>query len=185
MATTSFSLLQRLRSPEDEVAWNRFVDLYTPLLYYWLRRTGLQQADAVDVVQEVFALLLRKLPEFSYDGNKSFRGWLRMVTLNKCRELGRRRSLPVGDGASVEPEADDELAQLWDAEYHRHLAARALEVIQESFEPTTWKACWETIVHDRPPAEVAAELGITVNAVYLAKSRVLRCLRQELDGLWE
>jgi len=188
MAITSVTLLERLRHAGDQEAWNRFVDLYTPLLYYWLRRAGLQKDDAVDLVQEVFALLLQKLPQFTYDRGKSFRSWLRVVTLNKLREQFRRRAvMPDGQCGELawEPAAREDLEACWDDEYRRHVAARALELIQSSFEPTTWKACWETVVSDRPAAEVAAELGISVNAVYLAKSRVLRFLRQELEGLWE
>ena len=80
MNTTSFSLLERLRQPSDSAAWDRFVELYTPLLFYWGRRAGLQSADAADLVQDVFEVLLRKLPEFQYDRQKSFRSWLRTVT---------------------------------------------------------------------------------------------------------
>ena len=80
MNTTSFSLLERLRQPSDSAAWDRFVELYTPLLFYWGRRAGLQSADAADLVQDVFEVLLHKLPEFQYDRQKSFRSWLRTVT---------------------------------------------------------------------------------------------------------
>ena len=73
------SLLQQLRSSDDQRAWRRFVDLYTPLLFYWARCVGLQESDAADLVQEVFTLLVRKLPEFTYDHNKGFRNWLRTV----------------------------------------------------------------------------------------------------------
>src|SRR5262245_32982810 len=90
MHTTSISLLERLRQPQEEQAWRRFVDLYTPLLYFWARRTGLQEADAADLVQQVLAILVRKLPEFSYDREKSFRNWLRTVTLNEWRAWQRR-----------------------------------------------------------------------------------------------
>ncbi len=91
MNTTSASLLERLRQPGQEEAWTRFVELYSPLIYYWGRRTGLQAQDASDLVQDVFTLLLKKLPEFEYDRKQSFRGWLRMVTRNKWKENRRRR----------------------------------------------------------------------------------------------
>lgn len=77
----------------------------------------------------------------------------------------------------------DPLTELAEAEYRCHLVHRALELMQAEFQTVTWKACWECVVRDRTAAEVAAELGITVNAVYLAKSRVLRRLREELQGL--
>ena len=186
MNTTSVSLLERLRLPaEQEPAWNRFVQLYTPLLYHWARRLGMPSADAADLVQEVFALLVRELPLFVYDPGKSFRGWLRTVTLNKWRDLGRRRAAAPagGDAGLADAPAADDVASFDEAEYRAHLVKRALQLMQAEFHPTTWKACWEYVVADRPAADVARELGVTVNAVYLAKSRVLARLRQELEGL--
>jgi len=188
MNTTSLTLLERLRQPTDSAAWDRFVDLYTPLLFYWGRRAGLQSADAADLVQDVFEVLLRKLPEFQYDRHKSFRSWLRTVTMNKWKERIRRRTEHAVGGpaaAPLEPVIPDSAEQFWETEYHRQLAARALEVMRTQFEPATWQACWESVVNDRPAAEIAAELGLTVNAVYLARSRVLRRLRQDLADLWD
>jgi RNA polymerase sigma-70 factor, ECF subfamily len=186
MNTTSVSLLERLRQPGDQEAnWKRFVQLYTPLFYHWARRLGLSSADAADLVQEVFAILVRKLPDFTYDRQRSFRGWLRTVTLNKWRDLRRRRTLVQQGGKedSADLAGPDDIAEFEEAEYRQHLVKRAFELMQSEFHPTTWRACWEYMVADRPAAEVAKELGITVNGVYLAKSRVLSRLRQELDGL--
>ena len=182
MYTTSVSLLERLRQPGAEEAWNRLVELYTPLLYYWAGRLGLQAEDAADLVQEVFTVLVQKLPEFRYDPHRSFRGWLRTIALNKWRDRGRRRIPRAAGQLALEQLADDDEA-FWEAEYRQHLVGRALELMQAEFQPTTWKACWETVVSGRPAAEVARELGLTVDAVYAARSRVLRRLRRELDGL--
>jgi RNA polymerase sigma-70 factor (ECF subfamily) len=185
MHTTSASLLRRLKQSADrETTWARFVHLYTPLLYHWARKLGLTAHDAADLVQEVFTLLLRKLPEFDYQPERSFRGWLRTVTLNRWRDLCARRRVPVEDAALVpEPAGPDPVEVFAEEEYRRHLVRRALEVMQAEFPPATWRACWEYMIAARPPGEVARELGITVNAVYLAKSRVLSRLRQELEGL--
>ena len=185
MNTTPPSLLERVRQPADQEAWARLVALYTPLICYWARRVGLQDQDAVDLAQDVFTVLVRKLPEFKYDRHKSFRGWLRAITLNKWREKLRRESArrEEGDGALAELAAPDEGQTFWETEYRQHLAARALKLMQAEFQPTTWKACWEVVVSGRPAAEVADELQITLGAVYAAKSRVLRRLRQELAGL--
>lgn len=183
--TTPVSLLERLRQPAAQAAWGEFVDLYTPLLYFWALRLGLQEPDAADLVQDVFLLLYQKLPEFSYEGNKSFRSWLRTVLLNKWRDRQRRAALPMAPGGAVlaEVPARAEGDEVEEAEYRQHLVSRALEVMQAEFQPTTWRACWEHVVAGRPAADVAQELGITVNAVYLAKSRVLSRLRKELEGL--
>jgi RNA polymerase sigma-70 factor (ECF subfamily) len=187
MTTTPVSLLERLRLPDQEAAWQRFVELYTPLLHYWARRAGLRGQDADDLVQDVFALLIRKLPDFVHDGRRSFRSWLRTVTLNRWRERYRREGArPQAAGIDGNHLAGpDALEAYWEQEYRQHLVGQAVEVMRSEFQPTTWKACWEVVVAERPPAEVAAELGLTVNAVYLARARVLRRLREELAGLLE
>lgn len=181
--TTSASLLQRLQRPDDAASWARFVDLYSPLLCAWAARLGLSEHDAADLVQDVFATLVEKLPAFRYDEGKSFRAWLKTVLLNRWRQW-RKKAARVAVGADgledLAATADLDLAE---AEYRRLLARRALALMQADFEPATWKACLGLVVQDRPAADVAAELGLTVNAVYLAKSRVLRRLRQELQGL--
>jgi RNA polymerase sigma-70 factor (ECF subfamily) len=186
MHTTSASLLERLHQPADQDAWVRFVNLYTPLLYFWARRLGLQQQDAADLVQDVFVLLVQKLPDFAYDHRKSFRNWLRALLRNKWREW-HRRAVPVPGGAAALTASvcPDTIDLVDDAELRQHLMLRALQVMQADFQPSTWKACWEQVVKERPAEEVAAELGMTVNAAYLAKGRVLRRLRQELEGLLE
>ena len=184
MNTTSVSLLQRLRNPDAHADWSRFVALYTPMVYHWACRLGLQDTDAADLVQEVFTLLFRKLPNFTYQRDGSFRAWLHAVLVNKWRERLRGRPIPVPRGDDLpEVACPDPVHDLAEAEYQKHLLMRALQLMQVEFQPTTWKACWEHAILGRPVAEVARELNITVNAVYLAKSRVLRRLRQELEGL--
>src|SRR5580692_4299849 len=95
MQTTSASLLGHLQQADDPEAWGRFVRLYSPLLYAWAVRMGLQHADALDLVQEVFTVLVQKLPDFIYDSQKGFRNWLFMVTRNKYLEKTRRLALPI------------------------------------------------------------------------------------------
>jgi len=186
MDSTSVTLLHRLRQPTNQTAWNQFVQLYTPLLFHWARKSGLSEADAADLVQEVLCVLVSKLPEFEYDATKSFRAWLRTVMLNIWRNRQRQRavrSLATAEDVAPDPAAPDDLLLLEEAEYRQHLVARAMEVMRADFESTTWQACWELAALGRPAAEVARELGLTVNAVYLAKSRVLARLRRELEGL--
>ena len=186
MHSTPVSLLERLREPSDRAAWERFVGLYTPLLYSWACRMGLQAADAADLVQEVIAILLEKMPQFRYDAGRSFRAWLYTMTVNKWRDLCRRRSaaLRTSDEAHLEDLAiADPAVGIWEEEYRLHVAARALELMRAEFEPATWKACWEITARGRRAADVAAELGITLAAAYAANSRVLRRLRQEMQGL--
>jgi RNA polymerase sigma-70 factor (ECF subfamily) len=188
MEQTPVSLLERLRRPGPSAAWDQFVDLFTPFLYHCARRLGLRSADAADLVQDVFAALVQKLPEFTYQPGRSFRAWLRTVTLNKFRENCRKKaaSVPVvGEPLPGELAASDPVKAFDEAEYRQHLTARALEIMRAQFQPSTWKACWEHAVVGRPAAAVAAELGLSEGAVYVATHRVLRRLREELEGLFD
>jgi RNA polymerase sigma-70 factor (ECF subfamily) len=180
--------LARLRDAQNDAAWQRLVQLYTPLLFFWARRCGESEHDAADLVQEVFVAILRTLPTFEHDSRDGhFRAWLRTIMLNKLRD--RKRQEARSDKAlaehAAEPVLPDDAQTFWETEYHQELARRALRLMQAEFAPTTWRACWETVVQGRPTAEVAVELGISANAVYVAKCRVIRRLRQELIGLVE
>jgi RNA polymerase sigma-70 factor (ECF subfamily) len=181
MLTTSSSLLERLRRPDDAAAWERFVSLYTPLLLALGRRLGLAAPDAEDLAQDVFARLVTGFATYARDGRHPFRAWLKTVALNTWRDRLRKRP---PDGAPLPdvpaPEAGFDFI---DREHDRQLARRALQIMQSDFEPATWRACWETAVEGRPAAEVGRELGMSAAAVYVARSRVLRRLREELDGM--
>lgn len=181
---TPVSLLLRLRQIQDKCAWDRFVDLYTPLLFSWARGLDPATMEAADLVQEVFFILVQKLPEFRYIEGKSFRGWLWTLLLNKWREARRRRQ-PVMLPPEHEEAAEDNVCAMAEEEYRVYLVNRAMALMREHFQASTWQACWEHVAEGRPAAEVAKELAISENAVYLASSRVLHRLRQELQGLLE
>jgi RNA polymerase sigma-70 factor (ECF subfamily) len=187
MSETPISLLERLRQPaRQEADWHSFVQLYTPLLYFWARRQMRPGEDPADLVQEVFVLLVRKLPEFIYDRRqKSFRGWLRNVAVNRWRDLHRLRTLPFEplDDSAAELPTPEALVDFEEVEYRQHVVGRALRLLQGEFSETVWRSCWATLIEGRPPSVVAGELGVSVNVVYLARSRVLARLRQELEGL--
>jgi RNA polymerase sigma-70 factor (ECF subfamily) len=185
---TPVTLLERLRRPGEQEAWRRFAALYTPLIYYWARRAGLQQSDAADLAQDVFLHLLEKLPHFSYDPSRRFRAWLHTVTLNRLRDRARRRgerTIAFGEEGLDQVVVDEGTDALNEREYQSFLIKRALEVMRTDFQETTWKACWLHAVEGRPAAKVAAELGLTEGAVYAARFRVLARLREELRGLME
>ena len=186
MQSTSASLLMRLKSANNGPAWSRFVELYTPLIYFWARKCGLPAEDAADLVQDVLTLLLKKLPEFEYDQTRSFRGWLRTVTLNKWRDKCRVKKLPIEDSSQSSLGRIADLAQAesnWDGDYREQLVTRAIELMKNEFTESTWQACQQYVIDGKPAAEVAENLGVSVWTIYAAKSRLLNRLRQELEGL--
>ncbi|MGE3408455.1 MAG: RNA polymerase sigma factor [Pirellulales bacterium] len=185
MSTTSPTLLHRVRNAADNAAWKQFVNLYTPLLAEWCQAAGLSEADTADLIQEVLLLLMRKLPDFDYDGQKTFRGWLRTVTINKWRSLQRkRREQQLGsDDGRLRNLPDESAVMFWERDYQQYLMNRALELMRDNFDPNTWKACLLSVSTGRTAADVAQELGMSTASVFTARSRVLKRLREELDGL--
>jgi RNA polymerase sigma-70 factor (ECF subfamily) len=185
---TSLSFLERLRLAPDNGAWQRLVDLYTPLIHSWLRRHPVQSADVDDLTQEVLRCVVRALPEFEHDLRRgAFRRWLRTITVNQLRSFWRRRRPELhGDVAAWLDDLEDSsssLSRAWDEEHDRHVLRRLLQLIEAEFEPSTWSAFRMVVLEGRPPAEAASALGISANAARIAKSRVLARLRQESSGL--
>jgi RNA polymerase sigma-70 factor (ECF subfamily) len=190
MAETSLTLLERLRLPSDASAWERLVDLYTPLFHRWLRRQQVRPEDADDLVQEVLGVVLRELPQFEHNRRTgAFRCWLRLILANRLRAFWKDRKRRHAGGVDLDrqleelADPDSALSRRWDQEHDAHVLQRLLELTEPEFTPNTWQAFRRLTLEDRPPAEVARELGTTVNAVLLAKSRVLRRLRREARGL--
>jgi RNA polymerase sigma-70 factor (ECF subfamily) len=136
-------------------------------------------------VQDVFTRLVEELPRFTYDPGRRFRGWLYTVARNHLRNrLVRSRHVPIaGDASPDDLPGPDPVEDVWEREHRQFLVRRALEVMRADFEPATVRACWQLVVEGRPAAEVGAAPGLSANAAYLARLRVLRRLRQELEGL--
>lgn len=186
MESTSVTLLKRLRQSDNQEAWERFVQIYTPLLYHWVRRFGVTATEASDLLQEVFTHLVQQLPKFEYDPSRSFRSWLCTVTRNRCLEILRQKTIPVQttgeSGLQQLAESGGDL-NLEEREYRQFIIHRAIQVMQSDFQPTTWKSFFQHVVQGLSVAEVAADLGIPEKRVYRNKARVLQRLRQELEGM--
>lgn len=183
---TSSSWLDRVRSGDPQ-AWRTFVQVYGPLVYHWCQRCGLQRADAANVGQEVFKSVFLALPRFRREGNGSFRGWLRTITRNKVRDCARERTRTFAGGGdenlmatiAAAPDPDDAP----DPDEERILYRQALNLVLAGHSEESRQAFLRVVIDRQNPAAVAADLGMTVNAVYLVKSRVLRRLREEFADL--
>jgi RNA polymerase sigma-70 factor (ECF subfamily) len=188
---TSATLLARLRDPAvDPQAWAEFVRRYGPLVYRWCRHWNLQEADAQDVTQDVLARLVVRLRDFEYDPSRSFRAYLKTVAGFVWRDLReRRRRAGVGGGDTAHQErlgavaAREDLARRLDEEFDRELLEQASERVRARVEPGTWEAFRLTALEGVPGAAAAERLGVGVYAVFQAKSRVRRMLRDEVAAL--
>ena len=193
-ASTRYSLLLRIQDPHDERAWEEFVSLYEPLVYGLARRQGLQDADARDLCQDVFRAVAAAAGRFQPNpAQGSFRTWLFRIARNLMLNLLRRdRRHERGSGDSdiqrlleAKPAPADEQSQMLDRDYRRRLFRFAAESIRGQFAPATWEAFWLTAVENRSASDAAAHAGISIGAVYIAKSRVLAKLRArvlEIEG---
>jgi RNA polymerase sigma-70 factor (ECF subfamily) len=186
MPTTSATLLQRLCDNAND-AWKRFVDLYHPLIRGWLARHLPQAADVDDLVGEVLAVVVQKVPSFRRENrNGAFRAWLRGICVNRLRMFWRSRPVNCADAELRLQQLEDptsELSRQWDQEHDQHVVAHLLQLLEPEFRVATWQAFRRHVLDGADIDAVAAELGLTANAVYIAKSRVLRRLREEAEGL--
>jgi RNA polymerase sigma factor (sigma-70 family) len=190
---TRASLLVRLRDPQDEAAWVEFVELYTPLVYGFARKRGLQDADAADLSQEVLGAVARAVGRLDYDPRRGcFRNWLFTIVrrkLSNWRALKDNQMQGTGDStmqhvlehwpATAATEAE------WDAEWQDRIFAWACEQVRPDVTEVTWQAFWRTAIDGQRGKEVAADLGLTVAAVYGARSRVLSRLKELIQSVQE
>ena len=183
---TSVSLLSRLRKPGDDAAWRTFVDLYTPLIYRYCQRRGLQDADAKDVAQEVLTQVSQAIRTFKYDPARGrFRGWLGAVVSNAiARHAARLGRAGRGQGNASGAFAFDEIAAeadpLWIEEFKSRVLQSALARIRIEFDETTWRAFELIWLAGGKPQDVATALEKPVAWIYKAKSRVLSRLKEQV-----
>jgi RNA polymerase sigma-70 factor (ECF subfamily) len=188
---TSLSLLDRLKAAGPAASeWTRLQEIYLPLIRRWLGQVPGLGAEADDLAQEVMLVVVREIPRFDRRREGSFRAWLRQVTVNRVRTRRRQRQRepavgfdPSGEFLDRLAEPQSALAREWDLDHDRHVFERLQKVVQPDFAPVTWEAFRRFALEGRPAAEVAAELGLSVNAVTLAKSRILKRLRTEAGDL--
>ncbi|TWU56860.1 ECF RNA polymerase sigma factor SigE [Rubripirellula tenax] len=184
--STPHSLLIAARQGQPE-AWNRFVHLYGPLVYRWIRRSGFQSSDAADVTQDVLMSVSKDLASFDPSrADAKFRGWLWTITRRRIADFCRNRPTEheLGSGADRLPSPELSHDPPTDADLDRQtLLTQAVAIYRDRFDPKTWQAFWATVVEGREPDEVAQSLGVTRWTVYKARARILQRLRTELAGL--
>lgn len=192
MNETSLSLIARIRQSGDSDAWNRLVELYAPLMRGWLRAYEVNGADADDLVQEALTVVAQELPKFNHNERVgAFRSWLRKILVHRLQNHWRARKQhpPARGGSSLLEQLnqlEDETSQLsrvWNQQHDREVIARLLELARPRFEPKTWEAFRRQMFDGQKPADVAADLGLGIGSVYMARNRVLAALRSEANGL--
>ncbi len=185
---TSLSLLERLRNSPDDADWSRLIEAYSPLVRAWVLRSGVQPADADDLVQEVLLVVHRELPKFQHNQRTgAFRSWLRQIVVHRLRNFWRSRDRQIapGDDEQLRQLEDDgsHLSQLWDREHNLAVARKLLEMIESRFTESTRQVFCRLVLDGADADTVAAETGLSLNAIFTAKSRVLRELRRLGQGL--
>jgi RNA polymerase sigma factor (sigma-70 family) len=187
---TSNTLLARLRGPDDRTAWDQFVQRYAPKIHAWCRHWQMQESDAEDITQEVLLQLVAKLRQFEYDPRRSFRAWLKTVTHHAWQDFLERRRRPgagSGDTSILRQletvEARDDLQKRLEDKYDRELLEEAMKRVQGRVAAHTWEAFRLLTFEGLSGAEVAPRVGMQVTMVYVAKSKVQKMLREELDAI--
>lgn len=188
MQSTPLSLLERLRHESDQDSWSDFVALYTPLIRRWVDRGVPSTADAEDLTQEVLMVIVRELPTFEHSRRPgAFRSWVRTITAHRLKTYWRNRLTGKDPASLLEAEQLEDpssnLTLQWDRDHDHHVARQLLARIEPEFSPATWRSFRRQVLDGASAAEVASESGLSVNAVLIAKSRVLRRLRHESRGL--
>ncbi len=186
---TKPSLLMRVRDPLDAEAWGIFVALYAPLVYRFVRRRNLQDADAADVTQEVMGEVSRTIRNFEYHPERGrFRDWLLTITrrrLIRFHEQTARKPGMVSASKLPEFAGDDASDEDWNEAFHARILRVALQRIRPRFEDSSWQAFERVWLEHRPASETADELSMSIEAVYMAKSRILRRLEEEVHDIAE
>jgi len=183
--TTHPSLLLRLRNHEDKSAWIEFVRVYGPMIFGYCRLKQLQESDAADVSQEVFARLSNSFSRFEYQPELGrFRDWLARVVYRELLRFWNRSKRKNQELDTIDFFAlSDEDRGVWHDHFQAEILQSALGNIQKDFTAETWQAFHESWTQQRTPADVANQLGIGIEIVYVAKSRVLKRLRAEVVRL--
>jgi RNA polymerase sigma-70 factor (ECF subfamily) len=191
MTETRQSLLLRAQAGQAD-AWNDLTELYRPLIIAWLKRQGVPAVDVEDLSQDILLRVVKHLPTFAHSGNRgAFRSWLRTIVCNRTTDYWRTTGVSTQAGGGGDATAaleqiadpDSDLSRQWDEEHDQYVLRCLLAAVEAEFEPATLCAFRRLALEGAGGAQVAEELGMSLAAVYRAKSRVLQRIRQDAEGL--
>ncbi|WP_040764486.1 RNA polymerase sigma factor [Novipirellula maiorica] len=192
MSETPLSLIDRVRFSGDDASWAELVELYTPFLQRWAAKFQIQSSDCNDLVQDVLMTVHQNVNSFEHSGRSgAFRAWLRSILVHRISNYWRKRkNAAVGQGGSdfhdllqTMSDPNSNLSQLWEREHDAFVLAHLLDRVRVRFTPTSFEAFHRTALRGESAAQVAADLKISVNAVFVAKSRILSELRRQSQTL--
>lgn len=186
---TTTALLNNLHDSENEAAWREFDERYRPILIGFSRRLGMGEADAVDVAQETMVQFIKEYREGKYDRDRGrLRSWLLGIARYRVAGVYRKRAtsrVSRGESAITNLPRDEEFEEAWDTERRMTILRAALIQLRSTTKiaDKTVRAFEMVALQQQPTADVATELDMTENDVYLAKSRVASKLREIVTAL--
>lgn len=189
---TSPTLLGRLRAqPENQTAWNHFVERYGSMIQGWCRRWGLQPSDAEDVTQNVLLQLAKQMSQFQLDPLGSFRAWLKTITYRAwcdfLKDRGKRDDKASGGSTVLQVlgtlEAKDDLIHQMEEQWNRELLQQAMQRVRQRVQEHTWEVFRLMNQEGLSGPEVAKRLNMKVGAVWVAKSKVQKMIYEEVQRL--
>lgn len=189
---TSLTLLERLRTDGETASWHELQSLYQPLIRKWLAKYSIQDADAEDLVQEVMLTVSKEIDSFDHNGRTgAFRAWMRNILANRLLMFWRsqKRVAKVAQDSNLQRQIEElqdpasNMSRIWDRDHDQIIAYQLLQKSQRHFTEQTWECFRRFALEGEPAKKVADSLGVTVNSVFIAKSRVLARLREEAKGI--
>lgn len=180
-----------LRNLEDQAVWNRFFNSYWKLIYHSARSSGLEDADAQEVVQETVIAVTKNIGNLEYDRSKgSFKGWLMKTTkwkvIDQFRKIQKKQARESSDDSEKIENMPDDLHGMetyWENNWQKDLLEAAMEKIRAEVNPLYFQVYDLLVAKDLKPKEVSGKLGISVSQVYLAKHRFTEALKKTVNEM--
>lgn len=185
---TSKSLLGRISQSQNEDAWRFFVSLYAPFIRSCLTQKNVPNSDRDDLCQDTLTQVFKGISQFNHNGRPgAFRQWLKTIVTrnvwNYFQSKSNKNASPQEIDITSIPNDNDDLVDQWEREHDRYVINKMLSLVKTEFAPSSWHAFRLVSLEGQSPEKAGRQLGMTINAVVIAKSRVLRRLRILGEGL--